>query len=196
MSSCVWTRCKSCLGHYIVEEGHPSCPGSPIDGSNPTPSKFKGRRLLAIDPGLRTCGVAYFVGGTLAEAKLVVGPKSGDMAWNEMAGAVHASTPFADEVVIELPQVYNVRARSKGDANDLIQLAAVVGALATYHAGRKMQIVRPSQWKGQTKKEVTKNRCVEKLSEAELARVELPKAKSLHHNIFDAVGLGLWALKR
>jgi len=88
--------------------------------------------LKSVDPGLRTCGVALWRDGILTHAELVRGsPKAqGFDAWYPMAMAV--ALPHVDELAIELPQVYS-RGLSKGDPNDLIQLAVIVGVVAEGH---------------------------------------------------------------
>jgi hypothetical protein len=102
----------------------------------------------------------------------------------------------ADRLAIELPQVY-VRSRSKGDPNDLISLARLVGAFEYFFDGRfGSTIYKPAQWKGQTPKDVTEARAKKRLTEAEITRIVLPPAKSLRHNVWDGIGLGLHHLNR
>jgi hypothetical protein len=151
--------------------------------------------IASIDPGLHDSGLALWTDdGELTWAVLVSTPRHlrGIDAWWTMARDIRERLISVTEITIELPQVY-VRSRSKGDPNDLIQLAAVVGALAGTLLG-KITIYKPAEWKGQATKEVTKNRCLEKLRPDETARIVLP-AKSLQHNVWDAIGLGLHHLK-
>lgn len=160
---------------------------------------------MSIDPGVKNaCAVWY--DGQLVSAKLLYG--LGGQAHvclesvepvvqfvedfgSEPATLSHAKA-FA-EIVIEKPMVYDT-ARQKGDQQDLIGLAIMVGALTSALAPYAQGIlhVTPSQWKGQTPKEVTKKRAIKTLSEDELAVVELPTAKGLQHNVWDAVGIGLY----
>jgi hypothetical protein len=99
-----------------------------------------------------------------------------------------------DNLVIEVPQVYT-RARSKGDPNDLIDLACVVGAIMGVHNWRQVFVYRPAQWKGQQPKEVTTRNAQNDLRPEELTRVT-HCAASLMHNVWDAVALGLAHLKK
>jgi len=149
--------------------------------------------LKSVDPGLRTCGVALWRDGVLTRADLVLGsPKAlGFDAWYPMALAVgkHRS----DELAIELPQVYT-RGLSKGDPNDLIQLAVIVGMIADSHP--MVSIYLPRQWKGQTPKDVMTRRIKGKLTDEELACIVLPTQRSLQHNVWDAIGIGLHHLER
>jgi len=104
--------------------------------------------LLAIDPGIRGCGVALFVKGRLVAAAYVKSPvRAGSGPWEcfAAASAVRAwamvaldqlladgvlTEPAIDQFVAEWPQTYGGRAAA-GDANDLFPLAGVVAALAT-----------------------------------------------------------------
>jgi RNase H-fold protein (predicted Holliday junction resolvase) len=156
--------------------------------------------LLSVDPGLRTCGVALWNEGILHSAKLVRGHKSefDAPAWLTMADAVSAFTgdESVDTLVIELPQVYQRGGgKTKGDPNDLIQLAAAVGAITTRMNCTTNIVYRPAQWKHQLPKEVIEDRTKQILSDVELRRVDLP-AITLRHNVWDAVAIGLYHLKR
>lgn len=159
--------------------------------------------LVSIDPGLRVCGVAFWRGGTLLRAGLAKSEAPASArdaaAW---AGMIDGASKWIarnwtewdeQEYAIELPQVYD-RSRSKGDPNDLIQIAAVVGEMSRFGAGQRT-IYRPREWKSTVKKEVMCRRVEGRLSVEERARVELP-ARSLQHNVWDAVGVGLHHLGR
>lgn len=157
--------------------------------------------LLSIDPGLRALGAALWgqtpLGWRLHEAELVVGARVGldSVAWSAAAWSLMRWTAGATvtELVVEFPRVYP-GGRGKGDPNDLLQLAAVVGALALEFRGALVTIVRPSEWKGNTPKHVTENRVRRALSPEEMARVKWP-APSLRHNVVDGIAIGLWKLK-
>jgi hypothetical protein len=149
--------------------------------------------LVSIDPGLQVCGLAAWQDGALVRARLVKNPRDD---WTGMLGAVDEEinrwAGLDDEIIIELPQVYQ-RIKSKGDPNDLVRIAVLVGAIV---ARRTHKLYLPAEWKGQTPKDVTELRARKRLSEEELAHVELPTAKGLTHNVWDAVGLGLRHLGR
>lgn len=164
--------------------------------------------LLSVDPGLRSCGCAVWRDGHLLGAKLVVGVNSADALLADVVEQMvfqvkkwlNTFNCGFDVVAIELPQTYGGRA-AKGDANDLIHLALVVGGIHV-HLGYPTMLLRPAEWKGQVPKKnrhgenVIEERCKEKLDAAELLLVELPRAKSLQHNVFDALGIGLHVLDR
>lgn len=134
------------------------------------------RRFVSIDPGVRLCGLAAWIDGKLHYARL----DSCIAYW---------SSDWA--LAIEKPQVY-VQSKLKGDPNDLIDLAIAVGKISTRFS--EVVMYRPAQWKGQVPKDIMTERIKLKLSNRELDLVDLP-AKSLQHNVWDAIGIGLHHLK-
>ena len=167
---------------------------------------IKGQRVLAVDPSLSATGVAlvipYGMTHVLSAASLVKGGKTTDMLADRCRGVVHgimlSLVGVADVVVIERPRINVATHGSKADPDDLIKLAILCGAIA--HAfserGTTVMFVKPDAWKGQAPKDITTARAVARLSDAEMARVQLPSAASLQHNVWDAVGIGLWAVGR
>jgi len=106
---------------------------------------------------------------------------------------MHALGYALDRMAIELPQVY-VRSRSKGDPNDLILLAGLVGALTHWFHGMTF-MYHPHAWKGTVPKEIMTARILKRLSEEEQSKIE-KSPKSLIHNVYDSCGLGMHHLKR
>ena len=157
-------------------------------------------KMLAIDPGLRGCGVSFWTDGVLMYAEYLRNPAisgQGVSAWYQMARIVRHRTGGQENLcfVAEVPQVYQ-GSNQKGDPNDLIELAGVVGAVAWAVEADECVTYRPREWKGQTPKEIMLPRIRAKLSQEELDRVNLPSAASLQHNVWDAVGIGLKAAGR
>lgn len=138
------------------------------------------------------------VAGTLVQACYVDGDPSAQRAeaWLGMVEGVRqlVGGRLVNQLVVELPQVY-VAVRSKGDPNDLIALAAVVGGLCEAFRGARQRIYLPREWKGQAPKEVIAERALKRLTPDEAARVTC-RRKSLLHNVLDATALGLVALGR
>jgi hypothetical protein len=152
--------------------------------------------LVALDPGLRLCGVALFTDGVLTAAALVRNPVKtvrGPAAWFGMGDAVRSWLgPRTVEVfVCEVPQVY----RSTPNPADLIELAGVDGACAVSVNAREFHSYKPVQWKHNKTKEKHHPFILDKLAEVELAAFE-PMPESLKHNVIDAVGIGLFYLGR
>lgn len=171
--------------------------------------------LLALDPGISGCGVAVFKDRALARAEYVKNtlPSSADDLERCAAmGAAVASwyaiarrgvTPDANplELVAEWPRVYSAgKAKRGADPNDLLLLSAV-DAAAAVALGCRARLVYPRDHKG-TMGEMpdgsylVETRVREALSPAELARVTLPGAASLGHNVIDAISVGLHACGR
>jgi hypothetical protein len=155
--------------------------------------------LLALDPGIRGIGVAYFDSGVLRYANYLKNPVlegDGPEAWFGMADAVYAELKSremrVDAYACEYPQIYRV---SKGDPNALIPLAAVSAACGAVLPIQKCVGFLPRQWKGQLKKEKHHPMILAALSEAERATI-LETRKTLVHNVIDAVGIGLFYLER
>lgn len=159
--------------------------------------------LLAVDPGIRGCGVAVFRDGLLVQAAYVRSPAREGNRAAECAEAARAVGQWRreqrmDEVAVEWPRVYATQIRrgeTKEDPNDLLALAGVDAALALVFAPAPVTSYCPSEWKGQMKKSVCHARGWSRLVEAE-RRVPLEGPPSLHHNVRDAVCLGLHHLGR
>jgi len=165
------------------------------------------KRILSIDPGVKHAGVAYWMEHSglyyleLAYLATLAGTPTLARSVSEMPqacelGHVQPSASFArcDHVVVELPQVYS-RDKSKGDPNDLIKVAAVAGAISKGVFAEARSFVLPAEWKGAAPKLVTEARCRNYLTDSELEKIILP-TKSLQHNVWDAIGIGLWYLKK
>lgn len=155
--------------------------------------------LLAIDPGLRGVGVAHFRGPELNYANYIRNPVEkggGPEAWFALANEVFfhfKELGYAvDTYVLEVPQVYRV---SKGDPNDLIEIAGVGAAIGASFPLKRAIGYRPREWKGTIKKEIHHPRVLAQLTEAERACIA-EKRKTVLHNVVDAVALGLFQLER
>lgn len=154
--------------------------------------------LVAIDPGLRGCGVALYRDALLEQATYVTGHDNAQRSacWVAMVAAIRdfIGARAVSKLVVELPQVY-IQARLKGDPNDLMHLAAVVGGLCVAFDGVIQQVYLPAEWKGQVPKEVMHARALQRLSSEERRRISC-RTKSLMHNVQDAVAMGLKSLGR
>ncbi len=145
--------------------------------------------LLAIDPGIRGCGAAFFMDSCLVRAAYVENPEvAGNhaLAAREMANAVAGWVDCyarVEELALEWPRIYKTRIREgkmREDPNDLLALCGVNSALAAFIPWAVPTCYAPSDWKMQLKKE----KCH-------------PRIKAtLAHNMLDAVGIGLYHLGR
>ena len=136
--------------------------------------------LISIDPG-EHCGVAYFSEGLLRAALLFGDYTDPQHDW------------YVSQVVCELPEH---RTGSPVRVNDLIKLAYRAGwhARGFECAWDSVVLVPPKKWKGSVDPDIMIERIKSKLSPGELARVSNYGART--HNVWDAIGLGLWHLKR
>lgn len=153
--------------------------------------------LLAFDPGTMRSGWAFFSDDDeLVEAGVV--RASGVV---EMIRALGGIGICPNTFVVEVPQIYTA-AKSKGDPNDLVAVALVAGAaIERFGARARAGVVKakPRDWKGTTPKEINHTRTRAKLSPDELSVVQsaaLRAGKTASLDLLDAVGIGLWALRR
>ena len=151
-------------------------------------------RVTAIDPGA-TSGWAQFASGQLFAA--------GTFRGDEFPSVWHRG--YEQTLVIEVPRIYP-GGRGKGDPNDIVTLAMRVGEIRGHYArtvSARIVETYPRTWKGQVPKEIHHARVLAALSAQERtvldAHARRPTKTNPHgydHNMLDAVGLGLWFLKR
>lgn len=145
--------------------------------------------IVAIDPGINFCGVASFKNKNLVYCKLI--------NTKEFLGHTGVFLNSKDiKYYIELPQIYQQKLWI-GNPNDLINLAVIVGRLQQILGAKETELISPHLWKGSVKKEIMLKRIRKLLTIKEkklFLDLVLPKSKA--HNVLDAIGLGLWAVRR
>ncbi len=138
--------------------------------------------ILAIDPGVHSCGMAWFGAG------------------KQLLRAVYAPAHeclvqgLPKELIIEMPRIYPGSGQQKGDLNDLLDLAAIVGQVEAWVNADSVVRVFPAKWKGQVPKKIMAERILSKLSANE--RDAIVHVGGKDHNTIDAIGIGLWSLGR
>lgn len=150
--------------------------------------------IVTIDPGVHGCGWAEFTGGKLNHACYIADSDTDKS--NRLIKLAHNMRPttYASLVVIEVPRVYP--GARENDPNDLIDLAFVAGSLVGgFPSTVRIETVYPRTWKGQVPKAVMCKRIEGLLSEDERANIT-PVSKTLRHNVLDAIGIGLFQLRR
>jgi hypothetical protein len=138
--------------------------------------------VLAIDPGTKVFGVAYFYNGVLARAYLAD-------ATNLRVAL--SRLPRCSEIVLEQMQVYI----GKTVAKSIIQVAQTAGMIAgamVYANDAKVTWYEPRVWKGGVPKEVHHPRILKILSDGERSVIEYPRSKKTSKDVLDAVGIGLY----
>ncbi len=137
--------------------------------------------MVSIDPGRKT-GIARWETGVLLDCDILTHERD---RWHSWA--------LDQSVVIERPTVYP---RSPVPPNDIVELAITAGGLACSFDG-PVEWVLPRTWKGTIPKEIMAERIIMALTPKERSVLDGVKcAASARHNVIDAIGLGLWHLKR
>ncbi len=109
---------------------------------------------------------------------------------------VEGETHNASSCVYEKPRVYPM-GKSASRPNDIVQLAITAGRLTAHWARDRLYEYAPHEWKGQVPDDILERRILGKLLTEELACLEsLNLPKSRRHNVTDAIGIGLFHLKR
>lgn len=158
--------------------------------------------LLALDPGIRGCGVALFREKTLVKAAYVKNAEregnrasaKATMAREVVWWVTDSEADYRDiSVAYELMVSRYSRQQQKGDQNDLIALAEIAGRVCGFCRCVGVDY-KPEEWKGQMDKAAAHKRIDERLTPAEKAVIVT--AGSLTHNVLDAIGIGLHHLGR
>lgn len=157
-----------------------------------------GTKMICIDPGINGCGLAFFAEERLTAACYVRNPGEGWLLPDRVRAMVDALKAVAlpdisgRRLVTERPQIYSY-GKGKGNPNDLIALAEICAGFASHWSG-PWETVLPRTWKGNIDGDAMTERIRDRLSIAEERNVK--HAGALDHNIYDAVGIGLWKLGR
>jgi hypothetical protein len=153
--------------------------------------------ILSIDPGKRHIAYAVMDGGQLRNAAMTdpVEAYEGAFLLSEVIRLFLASLKIngidqdaVSVVLCEFPRTYP---HQRTPPNDLFPLAAIAGAITTLFSCNTY-FIEPRVWKGNIPKAVMTQRIKDSLTPPERARINLPSQKSLQHNVFDAIGIGLW----
>ena len=157
--------------------------------------------LVAIDPGVKTVGWAFFMDNVLVDCNIT---RSKNGLMHEHADDYNKKFPPRDDIVashgiIEVPQIYQQRLW-KGRQEDLVNVIYMAGSIAgvIYQLSHvELRTVKPHEWKKNVKKDIHNKRIISRLNTEELDIFNACDApKSLRHNVIDAIGVGLYALKR
>jgi RNase H-fold protein (predicted Holliday junction resolvase) len=139
--------------------------------------------IVAIDAGVRKCGVAFFdADGVLKGALTVRNPDKlnrGVWAWRCMVDAVFSSIVAPDVLIIETMQ------NDGRIITDALDVQAVCGMIIG-RASCEVITYTPRVWKGQAPKAATIARIKRDLTPAELDSID-PNAT---HDAYDAIGIG------
>lgn len=157
-----------------------------------------GATLLAIDPGYRYFGYSIFRDTSILKAGLSVAEKSED--WDRWTGQPPDFTDLAQIIlntdwavrcaIIEFPKVH----RSTPNAESIVRLASACGAYTALLQASDFHVewVEPRSWKGTVPKDIMYKRILAKVPKPEYDRID----RIQDHNVIDAVGIGLWKIKK
>jgi Holliday junction resolvasome RuvABC endonuclease subunit len=152
-------------------------------------------RIVAIDPGVGYCGLAYLEPG-LQYLKLYYHDIINDDFDNMLAPILYflSLNPFNRPVcVIEAPKVYE---GSPVRTDNIVELAHWSGVFRgiLYPYCCKTIMATPAEWKGQVPKDVHQERLKKQHPEIEKALIGIKKYKQEH--AVDAAGLAYWYAER
>ena len=138
-------------------------------------------RICAIDPSTKGYGVAFFDGDQITDARYVR---------HDELRAFASTTELFDLLVVEMPQFYPGITKSP---QSLIQLGYAAGFAAACFAARARENIYPRQWTRGIKKDERIKTLKRFVKTEEYPVMRMPTA-SLQHNVWDAIGLGLWRI--
>jgi len=165
---------------------------------------------IGIDCGVRYIAISLFnEENELCECDLVKTSKSKFATQSEVLYGIIESlkssetlydlSPSRDHlnVLIEYPEQY---LNSNVPRKNVQDLAFTAGGLSYFFKSTfssKVDLILPKEWKGQVPKEIFLDRIKNRLSKKE-SEILLGKkySKSIEHNVIDAIGIGLYLIKR
>ena len=132
--------------------------------------------IIGIDPGLNCTGVTWKQGDGVTVNS--VRPRA--KCLREKAREIGRIVPSIcwDLLVIEIPQVYQ-GSKQKGDPNDLINLAILVGGIISVITTYNVALVKPSTWKAQVSKKIHHKRIMKRYPELDGQKFSLDALDSL-----------------
>ena len=154
-------------------------------------------KLLAWDPGLRESGAALFEDGKLTECMALYADtgRTGSSQWVAMANVVARRFKGVDRFVFETMSTRKGMEASHGNLIELSIISGLTAGLLRASVGA----VPANTWTKGRKKHQNAAIAKELLDAEELAVLESALALTLkanHKEITDAVGIGLYTLKR
>jgi hypothetical protein len=148
--------------------------------------------LYSFDPGTKATGMAVFDKSEL-KSVVVLEAKSIEQM------LIIVSCFSGDHAVVEMPEIYP---HAKARSSDVLKVVQIAGAIRAHFT--TSTAIAPKRWTGGvpyrvkvdgTWHEIREDRIKALLTPSEWAKVLSVRA-AIRHNAVDAVGLGLWHLKR
>lgn len=166
-------------------------------------TSFQGS-FFAIDPGVHHCGVAYYAKGVLKAAALVKKTNPNSVGYEGALDLAAATSTWARKlshraelVIVERMRVYpGARAENPNDLLDVCAAASSIASILVQSQACRIESLFAFTWKGNVPKKIMTNRIKERLTTDEMLAVDLSCGRTLAHNVFDAIGIGLWKAGR
>lgn len=166
--------------------------------------------LVAVDPSVRSSGLAVFRDGVLVDAQTVRARVQGGVLAArclEMAGEIVLAMPATarmsiDTLAIEWPETYRGEKSETAKANSLATISAVGVAVAALLHPSEIRQYTAKQWARHLKKYTTGNRKDSPRAHRIRSRLEGPEVevwdalRKTEDDAIDAIGIGLHALGR
>lgn len=171
------------------------------------------RNILAIDPGysysngtgyaifddkthkLKTCGlIRPFAPGLESHTSIIEIANKVRRKWEEEIGFSYDPKILC----IEHPQTCFIKNGVRVNPNSIIMLAVLSVRIEERFKAKTPLRPYPSEWKNRLTKDQSKNLILENLDGWSTKALESGLSSvspHLRHNVFDAVGIGLWAIK-
>ncbi len=161
--------------------------------------------LVCIDPSIVRSGFAIFRNGLLIRADALSMKAKGKsvleravLMGSRLVFEIYKTAGKDAALIFEWPQIYDSRSpgKTKGqDPNDMLPLAAIGGAVGAVFS--PITILKPREWKGQVSKpKKGETYIIERRVRKRLGLKEIEVMHSTAHDMFDAIGMGLWSLGR
>lgn len=159
--------------------------------------------MISIDPGRQHVGVAMFDEGKLVDAFCVHAKKADSQLFATAQTVISkiayrwpgACTPFAQEVALEMMQTRESNVAAHASIIELEFLSGLLAAKFNYFTR-----VPANEWTGGRPKHINHSRIRRRLEEKErdvlVDALEEETRSSNHKEILDAIGIGLYHLKR
>lgn len=148
-------------------------------------------KIIGIDPGINNTGIAVSEDGKIKEVYLISRKGKHGVGFNICDQCCKIKNIFRKElfstVAVEFPRIYP---NSPERHNDIVDLAAMAGALTQALSYGTLILPYPRDWKGTVPKKIHNERILKKIPELEVFLKPYPKTK--HEHIIDAAGLALW----
>lgn len=156
--------------------------------------------VVAWDPGLRESGAAVFRDGRLDEAFAIYADtgRRGAVQWVAMANTVAQRLRGVGATRFVAEQMSTRDGMEAADAN-LIELSIITGMVAALMRPAQFQVAPANVWTMGRKKAQNAAIVRQLLDKAELKVLKAALKgtnKTNHKELYDAVGIGLFALKR